>query len=459
MTEVFPPAPNVIYIDDDADLLAAQTQALQLANFCVQSFGNGPDALKQITADFDGVVVSDVRMPQMDGLDVFKRIRAIDEDIPVILLTGHGELQMAVRALKDGAYDFITKPFAMEDLLASLNRAVQKRQLVLENRQLRQLCAEQDPIKTLLLGNTPVMSHLRQTVNRVAAAGVDVLIAGDTGSGKECVARALHILSARKHRRFVHINCAALNDETFHAELFGIEAGAKLGLYVNKAHAVGHIERAHKGTLLLDDVDELPLPQQAKLLHVIETRELWPLGAQLPRPLDIRVVATTKADLAQMVRDGGFRADLYYRLSGVTVRVPPLSERRADVPLLFNHFLLSACAGLRLPVPKLNLATSSYLKQHDWPGNVRELEQFAQRYALDLEDARTPGLSTHPTSGTSLADCVSRYEAELIRETLSHAQGSAKKAMEFLKLPRKTFYDKINRYGIELGKYRDGTAP
>ena len=443
---------KVIFIDDDADLLAAQTQALQLADFSVHAFSNGADALSVLNANFGGVVITDVRMPHMDGLEVFKRIQAIDADIPVILITGHGDVPMAIQALKDGVYDFITKPFAADNLLASLNRAIQKRQLVLENRQLRSLHINHDPIKAMLIGNTPIMVQLRQTVARIASAGVDALIVGDTGVGKESVARVLHKLGTRKTRNFVHINCAALREETAQAELFGVEAGLKFGPYASKTRTTGHIERAHKGTLFLDDIDGLSLSQQANLLHVVEARELWPVGSESPQSLDLRILVATKKDLAQLVKAGQFRADLYYRISGVTLRVPPLSERKDDISLLFNHFLLDACARLNLPIPKMTLTTSSYLKQHDWPGNVRELEQFAERYALDLEDARTPGLNSELEN--SLVICLQRYESQLIKETLARCEGSAKAAMELLKLPRKTFYDKINRFHINLDDYR-----
>ncbi len=444
--------PKVIFIDDDADLLAAQAQGLEIAGFAVRAFSNGPDALKHITSEFDGVVMSDVRMPQMDGLAVFRRIQAIDPDIPVILLTGHGDVPMAVQALKDGAYDFLSKPFPMDDLIASLRRASQKRQLVLENRALRQLHADAPAAQTSLLGNSPIMVHLRQTLGQVADADVDILVTGDTGSGKETVARALHRLSARRNRPFVHINCASLPEETFHAELFGLEPGAKFGPYGGSARrTTGRLEKANKGTLLLDDVDGLSLPQQAKLLGVVEARELWPVGAEEPRSLDIRIVATTKTDLNEAVRRGDFRADLFYRLSGVTLRVPPLSERRGDIGLLFQHFLVSACARLKRPIPKLNAPVHAWLQSHDWPGNVRELEHFAERFALGLEDARLPGRETEPQS---LADRVAEYEADIIRETLSLNHGDVQASMRDLHLARKTFYDKLTRHSIRINDYR-----
>ncbi|ESQ79061.1 sigma-54 dependent transcriptional regulator [Asticcacaulis sp. YBE204] len=435
---------DIIFIDDDLDLLAAQTQGLELAGFAVRAFSSGADALKQLTADFAGVVISDVRMPQMDGLTVFRRVRDIDSDIPVILMTGHGDVPMAVAALKDGAYDFISKPFAMDELIQSVKRAVQTRDLVLENRRLRRLHTPDTPADALLIGESAPMRHLKDVVARMAEAGVDALITGDTGVGKARVARALHALSPRRAKPFVHIGCAALDEETYAAELFGIEARP------GAARVTGRLEKAHKGTLFLDEIDSLSLSQQARILQVIETREIWAVGAEAPRSLDIRLVAASRADLTQRVRDGHFRADLYYRLSGVSLRVPPLSERLEDVGLLFQHFLLSASARLNLPAPKLTLPAQTYLRRHDWPGNVRELEQFAELYALGLDEARLPAHAAAP----GLAEQVSQYEAAVLTETLSLHKGDVRTTMEALKLPRKTFYDKVNRYGIDLDAYR-----
>lgn len=438
----------LILIDDDADLLAAQSQALRLDGFSVQAFASGAEALKLLDATFPGVVITDVRMPVMDGLEVFARIRALDPDLPVILMTGHGDVPMAVQALKDGAYDFLSKPFAQDDLRQSVRRALQTRELVLENRRLRQAhaqLADQDS-RYPLLGDSAVMTHLKSVVVRVAEAEVDTLISGDTGVGKDRVARALHALSARKGRAFVHIGCAALDEERFQSELFGSEQGLRPGA----PRLIGRIEKAHKGTLFLDEVEGLTLSQQARLLRVLETREVWPEGAESPRQVDIRVIAATRIDLVQAVRDGRFRADLYYRLSGVTLRVPPLSERREDIPLLFQHFLLAAAARLNRPAPRLSLQAQSHLRQHDWPGNVRELEQYAERYALGIDDS-LPG---NDVDAPGLAEQVARYEEALLRETLERHEGQVRSVMEALKLPRKTFYDKVNRYGIDLNLYR-----
>ena len=448
-------AMRVVFVDDDRDLLAAQTQGLEIAGFSVRSFSEGEGALRHVHADFDGVVLSDVRMPGLDGLSLLRRVQAIDSEIPVILLTGHGDVPMAVQALKDGAYDFISKPFPMDELIASLRRAAQTRQLVLENRQLRRLHADRPAADTGLLGESPAMVRMQKVLGQVADADVDVLITGATGVGKESVARALHRMSPRRNRPFVHINCASLPEETFDAEMFGQEAGAKFGPYGGPARgSTGRLEKANRGVILLDDVDGLTLPQQAKLLSLIETRAVWPLGAEEPRPIDVRVVATSKSDLEADVGRGAFRADLFYRLSGVSIRVPPLSDRKEDVRLLFQHFLVAACARLKRPIPKLSSPALAHLQSHSWPGNVRELEHFAERFALGLEDALLPRTDDGDDT-PGLADRVNRFEADVIRETLRVCHGDAQVAMTELRLARKTFYDKLLRHSINIKEYRD----
>ncbi len=445
---------HIIFIDDDDDLRAAETQGLELAGFTVKAFSNGPDALKAVTPQFDGVVITDVRMPGMDGLDVFARIRAIDSDIPVILMTGHGDVPMAVTALKNGAYDFITKPFPMDILLSASRRAVDTRRLVIENRHLRARYEAAQDDGDRLLGDSAIMQHLRQTIAQVAGADVDILIEGETGVGKERVARTIHRQSPRKGRPFVQVNCAALPDPVFAAELFGIESGARLEPNAPPARRTqGRIEKAQKGTLFLDDIDGLSLPLQTQLLRVVEARELWVLGADEARPLDVRVIAASRVDLSEAVRVGRFRADLYYRLSGVTLKVPPLRERKGDVPLLFQHFLIEACLRLKRPVPHLSADVGTYLQRHDWPGNIRELEQYAERYALGLNVVPARTADIHPDE-PGLAGRVAEFEAMIISETLAACRGNAQLAMQALKLPRKTFYDKLSRHNIDIQAFR-----
>lgn len=446
------PSSRVILVDDDKDFLDAQVQALELAGFSTQAFLSGTEAIRHITREFEGVIVSDVRMPNMDGLSFFKHVHALDPELPVLLLTGHGDVPMAVQALKDGVYDFLIKPFSVAELIASLGRASQKRELVIENRGLRKLHASHISAKTALVGESAIMDLLRQTLSQIAEADVDVLITGPGGAGKKTAAQSLHSLSRRKGKPFVLINCASLSEDNFDAEVFGTVPEEVRHHQYAPRRVIGYLERAHRGSILLDDVSALPPQAQAALLRVIETREYTPRGADGPRPLDLRIIATSRENLGESVHQGTFRADLFYLLSGVTLRVPPLSERRSDIRLLFQHFLLTASTRTKKAIPKLSLRALMHLQRHDWPGNVRELERFAERFALGLEPEED--LFPAENSAPGLAERVNQFEAELIQEVLSRYQGDAKRSMEALKLPRKTFYDKLTRHHIRIAEYR-----
>jgi two-component system C4-dicarboxylate transport response regulator DctD len=439
-------AGKILLVDDDEALRVAVAQGLTLRGFDVAAFDNAPAALKAVSPGFDGVVVSDVRMPGMDGLALFERIQAVDPDIPVLLITGHGDVAMAVAALQDGVYDFVSKPFPMERLTAALSRALEKRSLVLDNRRLE--AAAQAAGGSLLIGDTPVMQRLRATIAQLAEAEVDVLIQGETGVGKGLVAQALHRGGSRRNRPMITVNCAALPEAVFEADLFGVASGP-----ASLRPSIGRIERADRGVLFLDEIEGLSLAMQAKLLRVVEEREIWPVGAAEPRHLDLRILAASKVDLAEAVRAGAFRADLYYRLNVVTLVIPPLRERREDAPSLFGHFLAEAAARLRRPTPRMTSAIRDHLLGHDWPGNVRELAHYAERVALGLSSAvaTEPGEAS-PADG--LAERVERYEAMAIRETLAACDGDARTAMVLLRTPRKTFYDKLRRHGIEIDAYR-----
>lgn len=438
---------EVIFVDDDEDLRAAHVQGLELAGFKVRPFGSAASALAAVSQDFPGAVVTDVRMPGMDGLELFQRLRAVDLDIPVVLITGHGDVGMAVEALQQGAYDFVAKPFPMERLVGALRRALDKRALVLDNRRLERAAAAVDE-DVPLLGAAPIMERLRRTIRQVAEAEVDVLVQGETGTGKGVIARALHRLSPRRNRQFVAVSCAALPEAVFEAELFGREACAS-----SPRRIAGRLEQAERGTLFLDDVESLAPPLQAKLLGVIEERTYWPIGAAEPRYADVRIIAASKTDLAEAVSAGSFRADLLYRLKVVTLTAPPLRERREDLPLLFGRFLADAAARFRRPTPPLTEATRRRLMEHGWPGNVRELAHFAERVALGLtEDFESAADPEAPKPG--LAARIEQHEAALIRDALEAAQGDVRAALELLQLPRKTFYDKLNRHQIRIQDYR-----
>jgi two-component system C4-dicarboxylate transport response regulator DctD len=444
---------DVAFIDDDDALRAANVQALMLAGLAVTPYASAGEALEGIDAGFPGVVVSDIRMPRIDGLELFRRLRQMDPDLPVILVTGHGDIGMAVDAMREGAYDFVAKPYAVDRLLGSIRHALEKRRLVLENRELRRsAAAASDDLP--LLGNTPVMNRLRQTLRQIADADVDVLIEGETGSGKEVVASALHHWSRRAARPLVTVNCGALPETVIESELFGHEPGAFTGAQKKR---IGRIEHGQGGTLFLDEIEAMSPALQVKLLRVLEAREITPLGTNEVRRVDIRVVAATKVDLLQLVGQGTFREDLYYRLHVIPVRVPPLRERKADIPLLFGHFLARASARFRREPPDIGEAVRRRLHEHDWPGNVRELAHYAERVALDLVDAdpdEDMPLAGAAAAPRSLPERVEAYEAELIREALTAHRGDVQATVEALGLPRKTFYDKLRRHGIDQTQYR-----
>ncbi|MBY3054019.1 sigma-54-dependent transcriptional regulator [Rhizobium laguerreae] len=438
----------VALIDDDKDLRRATAQTLELAGFSVSAYDGAKAALADLPADFAGPVVTDIRMPEIDGLQLFATLQGMDVDLPVILMTGHGDIPMAVQAIQDGAYDFIAKPFAADRLVQSVRRASEKRRLILENRMLRK--AAEDAQENLpLIGQTPVMENLRNILRHIADTDVDVLVAGETGSGKEVVAQLLHQWSHRRKGNFVALNCGALPETVIESELFGHEAGAFTGAQKRRT---GRIEHASGGTLFLDEIESMPAATQIKMLRVLEMREITPLGTNEVRPVDLRVVAAAKIDLGDPSVRGDFREDLYYRLNVVTISIPPLRERRDDIPLLFSHFAARAAERFRRDVPPLSPDMRRHLASHPWPGNVRELSHYAERVVLGVEGGGTAAVALQPTDAT-LPERLERYEAEIIRDALSANDGDVRRTIEALGIPRKTFYDKLQRHGINRGGY------
>lgn len=435
----------VLLVDDDRQLLHATAQTLELAGFDVTPFGAATDALARIDRTFAGVVVSDIRMPGMDGLQLFERIGGIDPEVPVILVTGHGDIPTAVKAIQDGVYDFIAKPFPAERLIQCVHRAAEKRGLVLENRRLRE-AARQAEDDFPLIGQTPVMDRLRQTLRQIADTDVDVLVTGETGSGKEVVARLLHGWSRRSKGNFVALNCGALPEQVIESELFGHEPGAFTGAQKKR---IGRIEHSSGGTLFLDELESMPLSTQVQLLRVLEMREVTPLGTNEVRPVDIRIVAAAKVDLADPEQRKTFREDLYYRLNVISLSIPPLRERRDDIPLLFSYFAERAARRFQRDVPALSAGILRHLVDHDWPGNVRELAHFAERTVLGVAPV-PPVAAAAPVldAGGTLPERLERLEAEIIRDTLSTHGGDVQETIAALGIPRKTFYDKLQRHGI-----------
>lgn len=428
----------IFLVEDDPIVRRGSEQALSLARMPVRAFADAEAALDALSFERPDAVVTDVRLPGASGLDLLQAVQRLDRELPVILVTGHGDVPMAVQAMREGAYDFIEKPFSSDRLTGTVQRAVERRRLLSENRRLREQLPAGAP---LLLGDSPRMQDLRRQIAALAPAAVDVLVHGETGAGKEVVARSLHAQSGRTGP-FVALNCGALPESLIESEVFGHEAGAFTGAARRR---VGRIEYAHGGTLFLDEIESMPQAVQLKFLRVLQERAIERLGSNTAVPVDCRVIAATKVDLKELAAEGGFRADLYYRLNVVSLHIPPLRERRVDVTLLMAHFLQEAARKFGTAAPAPSDADMLRWQQHDWPGNVRELQHAAERVCLGVPDGIGEGAAA--ASPASLATRLEIAERAFIREAMALAEGNVARAAELLQLPRKTLYDKLQRLG------------
>ncbi|MBO2650372.1 sigma-54-dependent transcriptional regulator [Shewanella algae] len=444
---------TVLILDDEPHIGTVLSQLFELEGISAKASIQAKEILRHLSRDWMGVVITDVNMPGMDGISVMQQIKQLDADLPVILITGFGDIAMAVSAVKQGAYDFLEKPFNNEHILDVVKRALDKRSLTLENRKLKQELESQSLPGPRILGNSPGIRQMRHLIHQVLDTPADILIEGETGTGKELVARYLHDHSPRHGANFVAINCGAIPENIIESELFGAEAGAFTGADKTR---VGKFEYANGGTLFLDEIESTPMALQVKLLRVLEDRRVERLGSNKSIALDIRVIAATKVDLKELCRQGSFREDLFYRLNLVTVAIPPLRERREDIPLLFLHFARIASARYHKALIALGGEQQARLSTHEWPGNVRELRNLAERYVLlgaEAAFAGAIGSSDSLQSGMSLTQRVEFFERLLIEEALAHNKGSIKLTMEQLELPRKTLYDKMRKYGLERKDY------
>jgi two-component system, NtrC family, C4-dicarboxylate transport response regulator DctD len=437
----------VLYIEDDELVRRASVQSLQLAGFDVTGHASVEAAERSISADFPGVIVSDIRLPGASGLDLLAQCHERAPEVPVILVTGHGDISMAVQAMRDGAYDFIEKPFASERLIETVRRALERRTLVLENHALRRELAGQNTVAPHIIGRSPVIEQVRRLIANVAPTDASVLINGDTGAGKELIARSLHELSPRRDKPFIAVNCGALPEPMFESEMFGYEPGAFTGAAKRR---IGKLEHASGGTLFLDEIESMPLGLQVKLLRVLQDGVLERLGSNQPIRVNCRVVAAAKGDMLEHVAAGTFRRDLLYRLNVVTIALPPLAERREDIVPLFEHFLLDAAVRYQRPAPMLTDRQRTALMQRDWPGNVRELRNAADRLVLGVaEDSLT--LSAGKAADTqSLKERVEQFERAVIAEALDQTGGAVAVAADRLQLGKATLYEKIKRYGLAV---------
>jgi two-component system C4-dicarboxylate transport response regulator DctD len=442
---------RVLLIEDDDAVRIGSEQALRLAGFDVASFPSSERALPAIARGVPAVVVSDVRLPGMDGIALMRHVVELEAALPVILVTGHGDINMAVDAMRHGAYDFIEKPFASERLTEVVARAVEKRRLTLEVEELRHRLHNRAGIEAALLGRSPLMVEVRRSILNLADTSANVMIRGETGTGKELVARCLHEHSKRRDSHFVALNCGGLPEQLFESEIFGHEAGAFTGAARRR---VGRLEWASGGTLFLDEIESMPLALQVKLLRVLQERVVERLGSNDLVPIDCRIIAASKDDLGELVAQHKFRADFYYRLNVAVIELPPLRDRREDIPVLFEHFVLDAARRYGREAPVASGAQLSELMAYSWPGNVRELHNVADRFVLGLLGEQFRLLRSPHEPARTLVDQVAQFERILIEEALRAHQGSAAAASEALGLPKKTFYDKLQRYGIAAGTFR-----
>lgn len=444
---------TILFVDDEEHLRYTAEQTLRLHDFEPVCLGEPELALAKIDRHFRGILVTDIRMPGMDGLELMRRALGIDAELPVILVSGHADVELAVQSMRDGAYDFLEKPFAPQRLVEIVTRAIDKRRLTLENRALRSQVIGRDAIEARLTGRSAKMVAIRELVRTVADTQTDVLITGATGTGKEVVARALHRASARKDKPFVHINCAALPADMIESELFGHEAGAFAGAMRAR---FGKFEHARGGTVFLDEIDSLPQPLQAKLLDAVHNRTITRLGSNDKIDLDVRFIAASKANLEEHAAAGLFRADLLYRLNVVTIALPPLQERREDIPMLFTQLVHDASVRYKKSVEDVPGAVLDAVSIRAWPGNVRELRNAAERFVLqvDLEvDQSGP-----PEMAGSLAVQIDGYEKALISASLATHQGNLKQTYAALGLSRRTLYEKMQKYGLSRDSFLPGNS-
>ncbi|KQU55683.1 Fis family transcriptional regulator [Sphingomonas sp. Leaf339] len=416
--------PVVALVDDDDDLRTAIAQLLDLSGYRVMEFAGARVALAAIDAAFGGVVLTDVRMPQMGGIEFFHELRRRDAELPVILMTGHGDVPMAVDALKSGAWDFLTKPFDPEAMLAAVGRAIAHRSLVFDNRRLRTLVESGNA--SPLVGRSPAIDQARGMIEPLANADVDILLEGETGTGKELLARLIHRAGKRARHPFLSISCAAFPDALLDDDLFAEN---------------GRIAAAAGGTLFLDDVDQASSAFHARLTRLVEERTL---GGRDMTPIDLRLIATAGEKAIERMPPA-----LFYRLSAVRLRLPPLRERLEDVPLLFAHLLDISASRLRRPVPDLTYPVQQRLASHDWPGNVRELANFADRVVIGVDAAIADEghVDTLPAR-------VDTFERQAIIDAIVNAKGEVGQAIQRLGLPRKTFYYKVQRLDIDVAALR-----
>ena len=446
---------KVLLVDDEGALRVSLADDIREAGHEVFDFPSPVSALKFFRESRDvAAIVTDWKMPEMNGLDFLREAKRTDPDVLVILMTAYGTVQTAVQAIKQGAYDYLVKPFEADELLLTLDRVAQLRRVIEENRRLAMRLEEHKRFHRLV-GQSPAMVRLFEQLAVIGPASSAVLIVGETGTGKELVAEAIHDASPRKDRPLVKVSCAILSREILESELFGHEKGAFTG--ASQAR-IGRFEMAQGGSIYLDDVDDIPLELQVKLLRVLQERSTERVGSATPISLDVRVIASTKADLRVRVAEGKFREDLFYRLNVVPVQIPPLRQRKEDIPLLALHFLQEKGNSRGLEITP---AAMEALIAYSWPGNVRELEHLMERLALTARGDRIDYLDLPEEvlcpcedevrtclGEKSLDEITDDLAKQVIRAALARTGGNKAKAADLLRIPPSTLRSKMEKYGM-----------
>jgi two-component system response regulator HydG len=443
---------HILVIDDDKAMRDACFQILSRKGFQVELAASAKQGLSLLERQSFDAILLDLVMPDMDGLEALKKIRALDPDVEVIIITGYGTIQSAVESIKAGAFHFLSKPFVPDDLRNLVDRALEKRRLDLENLYLRQELRTKDERNVLVYESEP-MVRIMDMITRVAPTDSTVLITGESGTGKGLVASKIHQLSQRSRRPFITVDCGTLVETLFESELFGHVKGSFTGADANK---VGKFELAQNGTLFFDEISNIGLEVQAKLLRAVEERKISKVGSHRVITVDVRIIAATNKDLTKAIKDGTFREDLFYRLNVVLIQMPPLRERKNDIPLLVQHFLDKYNARLRKEIRGISPDALDLLVRHDWPGNVRELENTMERLVvlssgpyLEPADLVFAGTILTPAAEFSEGGSLKDLERDHIIQTLQRYDGHKSETARALGIDRKTLREKLKRYNLE----------
>ncbi|MFP4382904.1 MAG: sigma-54-dependent transcriptional regulator [Spirochaetia bacterium] len=444
---------TLLIVDDEKNIREGLGKALGQEGYEVILAANGEEASKLVETETVDLVIADLKMPKMGGQELLQRIASAYPTVPVIILTGHGTIESAVTAMRDGAFDFLTKPVNLDRLSILVKRALSNRELVLQHRALQEELEKQRGLRNII-GRSPAMKKIFDVVNQVAPTKASVLITGESGVGKELVADALHRLSNRKDKPFIKVHCAALSENLLESELFGHERGAFTGALNRKR---GRFELAHNGSIFLDEIGEIDQSIQIKILRVLQEKEFERVGGEQTLKVDVRIISATNRDLQSAIAEGTFREDLFYRLNVVNIHIPPLRERKEDIPLLLAAFIKEFARENGKPVEGIDTKARAMLYAYPWPGNIRELRNCIESaVVMSKDNIITPDdlpPSVKSDSGENdirvpLGASLSEAEREIIQHTLSANKGNKSKTAEILGIGRKTLHRKLNEYGI-----------